>query len=331
MLALLALLLAGGAAPDPETTRGLGKLSIAIGNVEAKPPGAPDFQALKVGADVEAGTTLRTGAGVKAIFDFADNAELRLNENTEILVDGARAMTLTQGRVYLRVLKAAAPFDLKTPLHPITTETCVVDLMFVPHVPNGAPAATTITVLEGKVKPYTKKFSPFIFAGWSGTGYGPQLNTPNPVGNGSMSTAWVHPLLVERGKVDEETASRTDELITILGAEAKNDPAEGALRTLGPLAVPGILRFVKNSDHITQADRRAVASRILSDVTPLKSAKDLAGLLTHVDPEVRVQSARGLARLNGGKDLGYNDAFWKGTGRDAGQKAWEEWIKKNAP
>jgi len=70
---------------------------------------------------------------------------------------------------------------------------------------------------------------------------------------------------------------------------------------------------------------------VLSENSPLKSAKELAGLLTHVDPEVRVLAARGLARLNGGKDLGYNDAFWKGAGRDAGQKAWEDWAKKNAP
>lgn len=331
MLILLALLLTGGVSDAPETARGLGKLAIALGNVEAKGPGQTEFQSLKPGAEVEAGTTLRTGPGVKATFDFPDSAELRLNEGTEILIEGARAMTLTQGRIYMRILKSSAPFELKTPLHPITTDACVLDLTFVPRVPDGAPAATTIMVLEGKAKPYSKKFAPFIFAGWSGKGLGTQLNTPNPIGNSAMGTVWVHPLLIERGKADEETASRAEDLLSILGASPGNDPAEAALKSLGVFAIPTLVQYLKNSDHITQAERRAAAARVLSENTPLKSAKELAGLLTHVDPEVRVLVARGLTRLNGGKDLGYSDAFWKGAGRDAGQKAWEDWAKKNAP
>src|SRR5205814_1268097 len=155
----------------------------------------------------------------------------------------------------------------------------------------------------------TKKFAPFIFAGWSGTGIGAQLNTPNPIGNIAMCSLWVHPLLVARGKADEETASRAEELISILAASPTNDPAEAALRSLGAFPVPHLIRYLKNSDHITQTDRRAAGARLVSENALLNSAKDLAGLLSHVDPEVRVLVARGLTRLNGGKDLGYNDAF----------------------
>jgi hypothetical protein len=53
-------------------------------------------------------------------------------------------------------------------------------------------------------------------------------------------------------------------------------------------------------------------------------------LLQHPEPEIREVAARGLARLNGGKDLGFNDKYWQGESRDAGQKAWEDWLKQNA-
>jgi len=209
------------------------------------------------------------------------------------------------------------------------TEGCVADLSYQPRVPNGAPATGYYMVLEGSVKAFARNFQPVIFPGFVASAFGTQLNTPDSVRNGSMDTEWVHSLLVEQGKVTEETQNRAIELVSILSRQAENDPAEAALRSLGELAAPEIARWLSRSTLETQVVRRKAAARALSDSATLKSAALLAGLLTHPEAQVRVLVGAGLARI-AGKDLGYNEAYWKGDKLEAGQKAWEEWVKQNA-
>ncbi len=320
MLALLAALLLASTAD--------GKATVIQGSVEAKPANA-EFAALTAGMPVTAGTTLRTGAGGKALIEFGGGYELRLNEKTEIVLETDKKMLLVRGRVYFKVPKAAAPVDIATELHPMKLDQCMADITYTPRVPNGAPAATAFMVLEGKMQAFSKKFSPVITSGWVATGYGSQLNTPDTIRNMAIDTEWVHSLLVARGTMDEETAMRTDELIAILSKESP-DPAEPPLRSLGELAAPGIARFLSKTFLIeTQVKRRAVAAQALADAATIKSAPLLVPLLSHKEAGVRVQGGRGLARI-AGKDLGYGEDFWKGDKVDAGVKAWEEWVKQNA-
>ena len=159
---------------------------------------------------------------------------------------------------------------------------------------------------------------------------GAQLNTPDPMKNGSIDTAWVHPLLAERGRVDAEIRNRMSELVGILSNERPNDPVEAALRPLGDLATPELSRYLSKQLHPAQAERRAAAARIIAETGTLQSAPALVKLLQHSEPEIRVIAARGLARLNGGKDLGFGEDVWKGEALDAGQKAWEAWLKQNS-
>jgi hypothetical protein len=323
MLAILAALLIA----DPDVTI---TAAVVQGTVESKATPDAQFVPVKAGAQIPLGSLLHTGAGAKALFEIPGSFELRVNEQTEIVVEGDRKMLLKSGRVFLKIPKAAAPFEIATDLHPVKIDECVMDMEYKPRVPNGPPAATTYMVLEGKMQTFSKKFSPVISAGWWATGFGGQLNTPDSIRNSAMDTAWVHSLLVERGKTDEETLLRTDELLTILANVKENDPAEAALRSLGELAAPGIARWLGRSVLETQVARRAAASRTLADAATMKSAPLLSGLLTHEEAQVRVILARGLTRLAGGKDLGYNDGYWKGDKLEAGQKAWEEWVKQNA-
>jgi hypothetical protein len=183
-------------------------------------------------------------------------------------------------------------------------------------------------VLEGKVQAFSKKYAPFIMAGWCGVAFGTQLNTPDAIGNSAIDTAWVHSLLVERGKTDEETTLRTEEILPVLAKKPDPDPAEAALRSLGELAAPPIARWLPRSVLETQVKRRAVASQALVDAATIKSAPLLAGLLTHQEAQVRVIIAKGLEKL-AGKDLGFKEDYWKGDKLEAGQKAWEDWVKQN--
>ena len=105
---------------------------------------------------------------------------------------------------------------------------------------------------------------------------------------------------------------------------------EPSLRSLGELAAPALAKYLGKAFLIeTQVVRRAVAASVLADGASIKSAALLIPLLSHKEVDVRVAGGRGLARL-AGKDLGYNDAFWKGDKLEAGQKAWEEWVRQNA-
>ena len=79
-----------------------------------------------------------------------------------------------------------------------------------------------------------------------------------------------------------------------------------------------------------QPARRAAAVKVISDTGTIKSAPGLLSLLQNPEADTRVVAARGLARLAGGKDLGFNDQFWKGEALEKGLKAWEDWVKQNA-
>ena len=327
MLTLLAALLL--VAPDPAA--GEGKLAIVQGTLEAKGAADPDFKALKVGDPIDAGMSLRSAPGTRALIDFAGGGELRVDESTEMTVVDARKLDLKKGRIYLNVLAGAKRFEVDTEHVAFSTQTAAVfDITFVPRVANGPPAATTMRVLDSNVKAEGKKFKAVVWAGLWITAVGSQLNTPDPAGNGSLDTAWVHPLLAERGLANAEIGTRMMELVNILSNQTPNDPVEAAMRALGDLATPELARYLARPPHPTQAERRAAAARIIGETGTMKSAPALVTLLQHPEPEVRVTAARGLARLNGGKDLGFGDSVWKGESHDAGQNAWETWLKQNS-
>lgn len=323
MLALIAALLFA----DPAEGA---KVSIIQGTIEAKGPTDADFAPLKAGGQLQEGTWIRSAAGAKALLELPNSVELRVNQQTEVLFESPLKLSLKLGEIFVRIPRGAAKYGITTPDHPIQIEECVMDLDYKPRIPNGAPSTTTIMVLEGKARAFTKKFSPEITAGFYTVAYGAQLNTPDPMRNGSMDTAWVHSLLVERGKVDEEVTGRTDELLSILSKIQPNDPAEVALRSLGELAAEGTARWLGRSFLETQVARRAAAAHALADAATIKSAGLLSGLLQHNEAQVRVIVAGGLGRLAGGKDLGFKEEYWKGENQDAGRKAWEEWVQKNS-
>lgn len=323
MIALIAALLLA----DPAAGM---KVTIVQGTIEVKVGAAENFTPAKAGDQIEFPVTIKTGAGAKALLELPDGCELRVNEQTEFVVETPKKMVIKQGRVFLRISSSAAPVDFATELHPMKLEACSADISYAPRVPNGQPASTKFMVLDGKMQAFSKKFSPVISAGWWATGYGAQLNTPDTINNGSMDTAWVHSLLAERGKADEETSTRTEELLSILAKQPENDPAEAALRSLGELAAPGIARYLgKNVLLETQVARRRAAAKAIADSATVKSAGLLAGLLSHGEAQVRVLVAGGLARI-AGKDLGFKEDYWKGASFDAGKKAWEDWVKQNA-
>jgi len=326
MLALFAALLIGGPAADPEPARGSAKLAIVQGPIEISPAAA----APKAGDEIEVGVTIKTPAGSRATFDFADGTELRVNENTELVLEGPRMIDLKKGRILLKVVKAGGKFDVHNEYVGSSANQALMEIEYQPRIPNGEPAHTYFRVLEGTARTTSKKFNANVFAGFNASALGSQLNTPDPVGNGAIVTSWVNPLLLERGRIDEETTNRAQELVQDLGRQDANDPAEAALRTFGDLGTAELVRMLTRSANGPKPARRAAAVKIIAETGTMKSADGLLSLLQNPEADTRVVAARGLARLAGGKDLGFNDQFWKGESLEKGLKAWEDWVKQNA-
>ncbi len=305
----------------------IAKLALLVGGpgVEAKAPGAAAWQPLAHGVGVAPGTSIRTGAGVKAVLEFADGTELRVDEKTELVVAETRRIGFMKGRVYARIAKGA-PFLLKSEFASLAIESATFDLLFHPPLPGGPRSMTALCVFEGMADVRSRRTGQKVTAGYQCTLVDAQLNTPDVIAEGVLETHWVHALLRERGRATPEIEWRATEMLQQLAVQARNDPYDGALRGLGELALPALADYLGRSAGPADGPRRAAAARIVGEVATAKSAAILTGLLGNAEAEVRVQAARALARA-AGKDLGYDESYWRGADGADGRKAWEAWAK----
>jgi ferric-dicitrate binding protein FerR (iron transport regulator) len=118
MIALLAALLLSA---DPAA--GI-KVTIVQGTLEVKAGAAEAFAPAKAGDQIEFPVTIKTGAGTKALIELPDGCELRVNEQTELVVETHKKMVIKHGRIFLKVTPSAAPVDFATDLHPMKLEAC---------------------------------------------------------------------------------------------------------------------------------------------------------------------------------------------------------------
>jgi hypothetical protein len=301
------------------------KVTLIVGGpgLEAKASDAAAFQPLAHGVGVPAGATLRTGAGVKAIFELSDGTELRVNEGTEFRFEEARKIDFKKGRLYARIAPGG-PFVLKSEFAPITAESATLDLLFHPPIPGGPKSMTALHVFEGSAEVRVRRYGQKMTAGYQCTLVDAQLNTPDVISEGVLETHWVHALLRERGRATPEVEWRAKEMLQELSVQAKNDPYEWALRGLGELAVPVLADYLGRK---ADGARRAAAAKIVGEVATAKSAPLLVGLLGSADAETRVQAAKALSRA-AANDLGYPESYWRGESRADGLRAWEAWAKE---
>ena len=301
------------------------KVTLIVGGpgLEAKAPDASAFQPLAHGVGVAAGASLRTGAGVKAVLEFADGTELRVGENTELRIAEARKIDFRKGRVYVRIAPGA-PFVLQSEFAPITAESATLDLLFHPPIPGGPKSLTALHVFEGTAEVRVRRYGQKVGAGYQCTLVDAQLNTPDVISEGVLETHWVHALLRERGRATPEVEWRTKEMLQELSVQAKDDPYEWALRSLGELAVPVLADFLRRPG---EGPRRIAAAKIVGEVATAKSAPLLLALLGSAEAETRVQAAKALARA-AGKDLGFPETYWRGESRAEGLRAWEAWTRE---
>ncbi len=329
-IAMLLVLAAGAESP-----RAVAKLGIVVGSVETKAGEAGAYAPAAAGLDLEADAYVRTGPASRAAIDFPDGTELRLHENTELVVQGARKVSLTLGATFNVIARhETQEFEVTTPFAPLRTASGSFAASFRKRDPNSpefktvSRTETIVSTFDGKVNVVSKRYAQFLTAGYTCKLVDAQLNTPDPTRQPMIQTRWVHEILAARGKATAETGRRCAAMLERLGVVANEDPCEAGLRGLGALAAPDLAKhFTYPAAAGDQARRRTIA-RVLADVAPPDTAPTLLPLLKDADAEVRQAGARGLKRLTG-EDLGKDEAWWAGdTAAVEGHKLWEAKLKK---
>jgi HEAT repeat protein len=111
----------------------------------------------------------------------------------------------------------------------------------------------------------------------------------------------------------------------------EEDPSDTGYRSLGAYSPPFLVeRYLKYPSPPQDAPRKRAVVRIIADLGSPAQVPALIALLPDADIEVRMAAAKGLERITG-TNLKYDEAYWKGDKVDAGQKAWDDWAKKNPP
>jgi len=334
MIHLLATLAAWASLAIPETSPdAAGKLALALGPVEGKAASDPDWKPLTAGSSLEASTWIRTPAKSKCVLELGNGTELWINEKSEILLAGARQIEIKVGEVYARVAQEASPFVSKSEFSTAEVASGVVDLGFIIRDPDDplrkkvSRTRTLFSVLEGKLT-IKATYTQILTAGYTCDMVDRSLNTPDPIGNRTNLTLWIHDLLLARGQT-AEIEKRLDAMLAMLGEYEGEDLSEKGYRAFGDPAAVFLLEYLKYPLPANQAPRRQKAARIAADGAAPKTAPALSALLEDSDPEVRSAAAAGLKRLTG-QDLGYAANFWRSDKFADGVKAWAEWMKKNA-
>jgi len=300
------------------------QLALAIGVVEIEEQGA--WKPLATGTKLQPGQHLRTQGRSRCELRCNDGSEIRLNNESEIVVHSPRLFHLKQGQVWSTVAHADTPFQIKTDETTVTALGTQFDL-------NYQPQQTTLSVLEGKTR---------LDLGGKATevAAGQQLQLDNKKGTFDIrkpdyalyqATNWVNEILVLKGRDNPELVRRVNDVMASIGETKMGFLAEEEIRTLGDHCVVPLSRYLQSPRSQQQVAQRELAARIIADLAQPRSIGDLIDLLTDANPQVRSSMARGLARLTK-QDMGVTVQQWQTIDAQRQMQAqtqWKEWWKKN--
>lgn len=116
--------------------------------VEVMPPGGT-YAALALGAEIPAGSTVRTDERTRARLTLSDGSEVVLNHTTEMLIDAARPrhFDVRGGEIVADVAHLDAG-----PIAVFTTPTGHVNVLGTEFVLSAAPGVSSVRVTRGKVR-----------------------------------------------------------------------------------------------------------------------------------------------------------------------------------
>jgi hypothetical protein len=300
-------------------------LALATGKVMFCCPGDSGWSPMPTGGEVPPGTRVRTGPDVRCEFQTADGSEVRLNADTEVQIKSPRQFDVAGGQVWSTVAKAEQPFEAQAGGAVFTALGTQFDL-------RAQAQAAVLTVVEGSVRVRAGSSQDVLNAGQQLTvEAGGHLGGKTTIRDLALATRWVNEILVMKGRDNPEMAKRIDDLFARIGEEKMSFMYENEIRALGDHSVIPLTKYIQSDRSRNQAQKRAIAARIVSDVAPPWAIPQLIALLQDRDGEVRAAAARGLQRLTG-ESLGRSTDQWRDESAFACQPTvneWQSWWQEN--
>ena len=300
-------------------------LALATGRIEVLPPGAAQWQPMATGAAVARGSRVRTAEKVRCEFAMSDGSEIRLNENSEIVLSAPRRFDLAKGRMWSSVATADVPFNVAVSGATVTALGTKFDV-------NLEEEKATVIVVEGATQVTGKGRNTIVYPGERVEIVDGDPGQAQRTYNVLVATAWVHELLAMKSRNNAELQNRLNDLFAELGQTKVKVLLETEIRSLGDHAVIPLTRYLQSdrSRGQSEGERRDMAARILEDIAEPWSVPDLIQLLSHDDGAVRFHAFRALERITG-QNHGRTPEDWRAGPRDLKQDAarWHAWWEQN--
>jgi hypothetical protein len=314
-------------ATQPAIAPAVGHLSLATGSVVFRCPGDSDWSAMPTGGAIAAGTCVKTGDDVRCEIVTTDGSQIRLNANSEVVVQEPRKFQLASGEAWSTVAHAAQmqPFCATASDATFTALGTQFDLSM------AKPRKVTLTVAEGKVKVDLAGGAATVDAGERLAVAEGRLGEKQTANDLAVATRWVNEILVMKGRDDPELAKRVDDLFAQIGQQKMSFMYEEEIRALGDHCVIPLVRYIESDRSKGDAPKRVEAAKIVSDVAPPWAIGELIGLLSDKDGEVRYYAAVALRRLTG-RDMERTPEQWKTDPWYAcasSAETWKKWWDKN--
>jgi len=301
-------------------------LAVANRNVFVCPSDTDVWQAAGTGEKIPFGTQVRTGPAVLCEFRASDGSQIRLNGGTELVFNSSRHVTLTKGQILALVAKAPNPFQVVVPKAIVTALGTEFDLQC-------KPAETVLTVLEGSTKVEGSGPDAVVASGEAAIIVDGRIKETQPVQNLIRATEWTHELLMLKGRDNQELAKRVDEILARIGETKLREFDEQDIRRLGDHCVLPLTRYIQSegSRASENKERRAMAARIVSDLSNPWAIPYLIELLADKDGLVRYQAARALKRLTQ-QTFNRDPNEWREKSWDSLRgtyQKWQAWWQEN--
>ena len=302
----------------------IGRLDIATGAVQVLLPGKSDWEPMATGASVAASARVRTGPGVRCEFAMNDGSEVRLNENSELLLSEPRRLDLKQGQVFSNVSHGTQPFQVAVASTTVTALGTRFDV-------RRQHDAVILAVLQGKTKLDVGGSDQFVDQGQVVRLADGKLTRLQAADELDRATQWIYSLLIHKDPNNPELQERVNQLFAQIGQGKMELLREDELKGLGDRCVLPLTRYLQSNQSEGQEFRRIEAARVIADVAQPWCIPYLIELLGDRNGNVRASAIEALRRLTtGGPGPAPDD--WRNMSPSqahAAQVRWQLWWREN--
>ena len=314
----------------------LASLVTVTGPIQCRPSGSSDWMSV-IDASAfrcESATEVQTSASSQCEIITDAGCILRLNSNTKLTIESGQRVKIARGQLWCRseadsqlevVADASDNSDVSDPLPTYRCDARGCCLVAVDE------NAVQLHAAAGKITLITPEGDRSVVPGQ------PVRVTRDGVvvqhqqiPNALLAAGWMDALLMRKRPDDPDLILRVNALLARIGQTKASYLHERELRGLGEHCVLPLTRFVQSDISVTTPQRRVMAMRVLADSSPSWNIRDLIGLLSDHNPDVRVLAATALHRLTG-ESFGRPSHDWsiQIPKDDAVRERWTQWWDEN--